>query len=197
MLKNKFKIILVIVISGIITSGLSVYATYNYFAKDISYTKSDGTEINVEQALNDLYDKSKNYILPSGTYNATTKENQIDISNYKYLNTSALFTSEDLISHSEFTILDSDRTEFNILENTKLAYLIVCRGTSNIPYTITVSGNIITNQELISNTSRTDVNLACYISVYKLTLSGNSGTISLTKSGGSAASQAWNACLMY
>lgn len=39
----------------ILTSCISIYATYNYFAKDVSYTKADGTEINVEEALNELY----------------------------------------------------------------------------------------------------------------------------------------------
>ena len=191
-LKEKKGIIISFIIGVILASSITVYAT-GYLVSQISY-KDDK---NVAEALDDLYNKQKNYVLPTGTYNATTKENQIDISNYKYLNTSALYTSEDVMSHSEFTILDSDRTNFNIPANTRLAYVIVGRGTSNVPYTVTVSGSIITNQELISNTSKTDVNLACYISVYKLTLSGNSGTISLTKSGGSAASQAWNACLMY
>ena len=101
------------------------------------------------------------------------------------------------LSKREFTVLDSDRTGFSIPENTRLAYVVVCRGTSNIPYTATVSGNIITNQELISSTYKADVNLACYISIYKLTLSGSSGTISVTASGGNAAGQAWNAFLMY
>lgn len=55
MLKNKLKIILVIVITAILVGGISGYATYNYLAKDIKYTKADGTETNLENSLNELY----------------------------------------------------------------------------------------------------------------------------------------------
>lgn len=59
MIKNKYKKILMIVIAMIIASSISVYATYNYFAGDIKYKKADGTEISVENALNDLYSQNK------------------------------------------------------------------------------------------------------------------------------------------
>lgn len=58
MLKNNLKLILVILIICVLISGLSVYATYSYFAKDIVY--KDGK--NVEQALNELYEKNKLYL---------------------------------------------------------------------------------------------------------------------------------------
>ena len=44
----------------IIVGSISVYATYNYLAGDICYIKSDGTEVNVESALNELYEGVKN-----------------------------------------------------------------------------------------------------------------------------------------
>lgn len=44
-------------ISIVLTACISVYATYQYFAKDVSYTKLDGTEISVQEALNELYGK--------------------------------------------------------------------------------------------------------------------------------------------
>ena len=59
-LKNNKAITLIafVLIIIILVSSLSVYATYNYFAKDIGYTKKDGTTINVEDALNYLYQKN-------------------------------------------------------------------------------------------------------------------------------------------
>ena len=54
-MKIKIKMIITILIIIILVSGLSVYATYNYLAKDIGYTKGDGTTISVEKALNELY----------------------------------------------------------------------------------------------------------------------------------------------
>ena len=57
MLKNKLKIILSMVIIVVLVGGLSVYATYNYLATNVSYTKSNGETISVEDALNELYNK--------------------------------------------------------------------------------------------------------------------------------------------
>ncbi len=62
-LKNKFKIILVILLIAIIAGGISGYATYNYLSKDVVYTKPDGTTINVEIALNELYQKNNQEII--------------------------------------------------------------------------------------------------------------------------------------
>lgn len=39
-MKNKIKIILILIITIIITSSITAYATYNYLAKDISYTRT-------------------------------------------------------------------------------------------------------------------------------------------------------------
>lgn len=54
-MKNKIKLVLLVVLLMIITSSISVYATQLYMAKDISYTKFDGTKTNVETALDELY----------------------------------------------------------------------------------------------------------------------------------------------
>jgi len=54
-LKNKIKITVILIITIIITSSITAYATYNYLAKDIKYTKADGTETNLENSLNELY----------------------------------------------------------------------------------------------------------------------------------------------
>ena len=54
-LKKHIKIILIFVVSTLIVSMVSVYATYSYLAQDVSYKKSDGTEISVKDALDELY----------------------------------------------------------------------------------------------------------------------------------------------
>lgn len=60
--KNTLKIIFITCIAVILVSGISVYATYKYLAKDVSYVKSNGEELNVEEALNELYSKNKGEI---------------------------------------------------------------------------------------------------------------------------------------
>lgn len=57
--KENLKVILAIIITTILVGGTTAFATYNYFAKDIEYEKSDGTKISVESALNELYKKEK------------------------------------------------------------------------------------------------------------------------------------------
>ena len=97
----------------------------------------------------------------------------------------------------ELTILDNNRSEYEISEGIQLAYIIVTRATTNVPYTITISGDIITSNEKVSETNRMDVNVASYIDIYKVELSGNAGKIKLSASGGNAQGQAWNACIVY
>lgn len=66
-MKKNLKWIITIILIIIIASGISVYATATYLASQVTY-KNGKT---VEQALNDLYDKSNNYVLPNGTENIT------------------------------------------------------------------------------------------------------------------------------
>ena len=54
-LKKHIKIILIFVVTMLIVSMVSVYATYSYLAQDVSYTKSDGTEVSVKDALDELH----------------------------------------------------------------------------------------------------------------------------------------------
>lgn len=157
-IRNNFKIILAVGLTAIICISGTAFAT-GYFAGDISYKKADGTQINVETALNELYSKD--------------------------------------INKRSLMVNDTNRDEYDIPEGVKEIYVFVSRGTTNIPYTITISGTEILNNELVSNTSRVDVNMAVYIDIYKITLTGNSGKITLSRSGGNAASQAWNSCIVY
>ena len=62
-IKNNLKVFVAVIISGIIFTGIGVYAASQYFAKDISFTptnenfkKENGESINnVEDALNELF----------------------------------------------------------------------------------------------------------------------------------------------
>lgn len=58
-LKNNIKIVIISFITALICSCASVFATYTYLSKDVSYKKSDGTEVSVEEALNQLYQEKK------------------------------------------------------------------------------------------------------------------------------------------
>lgn len=51
LLKNNFRLIVFIIILILVSSGISVFATYNYLASDIKYTDDKS----VADALNDLY----------------------------------------------------------------------------------------------------------------------------------------------
>lgn len=41
-MKNRIRVILILIITIIITCSITTYATYNYFAKDINYIKKMG-----------------------------------------------------------------------------------------------------------------------------------------------------------
>ena len=99
-LKNKT---FLIVILCIISCGIGVYAAVTYSASDVLYTSSDGTNMNVENALNNLYNKTKEYegnFFPfnvnyvynnyNGSTNAITfittiEKGNIDIKKYKII----------------------------------------------------------------------------------------------------------------
>lgn len=81
-MKNKIKIILILIITIIITSSITAYATYNYLAKDIAYTQTNETTNieNVEQALNDLYKRNKSLnINEVASYNYSGAQNNKDL----------------------------------------------------------------------------------------------------------------------
>ena len=64
-LKKNIKFIAIFLIGMIIGSTVSVYAAYSYLAQDVSYTKSDGTEISVKEALDQLYSKENSESIPT------------------------------------------------------------------------------------------------------------------------------------
>jgi len=56
--KKNIKLIIGMILGTLLVSGISVYATYNYLATDVIYTR-DGVEKNVGEALNELYNRQK------------------------------------------------------------------------------------------------------------------------------------------
>lgn len=70
-IKNNIKTIISIIVTAIIFTGFSVYATTTYLAKDVSYIKNDGTQINVEDALNELYNNYNNNHIEKGQITKT------------------------------------------------------------------------------------------------------------------------------
>lgn len=139
------KIILIIILSIIIASGVSVYATYNYLAKDIKYIKTDGTQISVEDALNELYNsnnKLSNFKYEIGTNNSSSGTETIII---EHDNDNAILTTgqEDLEysinSTSNFTSVTASGANnngmgfyYSILSVKKGDTIYIKRGTNSL-----------------------------------------------------------------
>lgn len=116
-IKTNIKLIIGIIIGILLATG-SVFA-YSYFASDISYNKKTGTDttISVETALNDLYSK-----LPTGTIPITTKGSQIDVSNYKYADTTGLYTSEEYQNYGTTQYNNGKNESVKVIKNHTLKY---------------------------------------------------------------------------
>ena len=101
-IKNNIKVFVAVIISGIVFTGVGVYAASQYFAKDISFTptnenfkKENGEVItNAEDALNTLYSytESKNNIsddiissISSGGQTLSTRTNTINLEKGEYI----------------------------------------------------------------------------------------------------------------
>lgn len=87
-LRKNAKTIVAFITGAVLIGGITTYAAYNYYASQVSYTKKDGTEISVEDALNDLYSKKDWELLwtnpsPNSSFNAQTLP--LNLSNYKYV----------------------------------------------------------------------------------------------------------------
>ena len=59
-IQNRFKLLFMFVI-GALCSGITVYASYQYMANEVSYTPSDKNwkVASVEEALDELYNRSE------------------------------------------------------------------------------------------------------------------------------------------
>lgn len=54
---ENYKKLIVVILGIILSSSLTAFATYNYIAQEVGYTKKDGSNIDVNDALNELYAK--------------------------------------------------------------------------------------------------------------------------------------------
>ena len=75
-LKKNAKTIVSFIAGAVLIGGISTYAAYNYVASQVGYTKKDGTEIDVSQALNELY-ASKQTASANGSANNYSTEEQV------------------------------------------------------------------------------------------------------------------------
>lgn len=82
-IKKHMQLIVGMFIVILLVSGVSAYATYTYFATDVSYIRN-GTVISVTDALNDLYDEKKNTVkkVYLGEYDSRYSKT-IDVSKYE------------------------------------------------------------------------------------------------------------------
>ena len=69
-MKKNIKWIIALIIVAISFTGAGVFAKAKYFSKDISYKKQDGNEIDLENALNELYSNKSNNAV-SGQFQAS------------------------------------------------------------------------------------------------------------------------------
>lgn len=81
-IKKNLEIILAVVVTAIICISGTVFAT-GYFASDVKYKKEDGTETNVEKALNELYLLNIGIHMNKGT-GIISEQNYFSINNLGY-----------------------------------------------------------------------------------------------------------------
>lgn len=127
-MKNKYKFLIILIIGIIIGSSLTVYSAYTYFSKDIKYTKKDGTQISVEDALNELYSKDNAtylykanhfYTEYSSSWSGTQGISYINGININFYDTvghateTIMISTEDIIDFSKYSkiIIDHDEIE--------------------------------------------------------------------------------------
>ena len=110
--KKNLKVIIGFILGVILASEITIYA-YSYLSGDIKYTKKNGTEISVENALNELYDKYDKLVLKLETFDYATT-----LATSKYI-----FTDDIANKYSYFKIS-------NVVANTSVTHSAL-RGFSN------------------------------------------------------------------
>lgn len=180
MLKNRLKTVLVILISVVFASGLSTYATYTYLSKDISYKKLDGTEISVEDALNELYNSkeestSKNVFVAFYTTRLySTSYVNIDVQEYN----SNMIKN---IDNNVITIKESGKYKLDFVSFygyggfTLYSNYIINANTTSLSYSTPVEGHYIISESVEVNLETDD---AFSIQSKMSTLTQSVGTVS-------------------
>ena len=117
------RIFLVIITTIIVASG-TLYAANTYKASEVLYTSSDGTSMNVEDALNELYSKTSSEQQPyiSNVYVAAYTNRTWNYGRYKSTitikpNGCKSFTIDTIYQNSAtYTITNATETETNKFE---------------------------------------------------------------------------------
>ena len=155
-MKNKTKSILLVVLLMIITSSISVYATQLYMAKDISYTKSDGTQTNVESALDELYSNVGNGTIEYQIIKSTNVKNTTSAALYDTLKVSIPAGKKKVYIYSVLSstygntkpelvsdIIDSEETI--VVDNLTVSSVVSTDAYFNVIETTKKSGDITIN----------------------------------------------------
>lgn len=106
-LKNNLRLIIFVVILILISSGIGVFATYNYLATDVKYTDDKS----VADALNELYGKEKNV---ECIWNSTDN----------LVNPKSSISKETTILHNGIFIVDISAVEGNNTLSSKWSYYL-------------------------------------------------------------------------
>ena len=165
------KYIIGFILGAIIFGSIGVAAS-EIFASSIRYEpswkKSNGDSItNVAEAIDELFYKS----------NTSESSTYIDTENSK-----------------------NSKDQYTIPENVTKAYVYISDATNEYSLSFSISGTSLISSELISNSTNVDNNgtlLRSSLSIYKLILNGDPGTITISASGGSGVYRAWTSILSY
>lgn len=106
---------------------------------------------------------------------------------------------ENSFRPKELTWITSSRTGCTIPSGITEAYVILGTGTNSSSATLTISGSIIKSQVRVAVASELEnygVALRSTVSVYKLELTGEEGSITISASGGSGG-RSWTSIVMY
>lgn len=158
--KTNLKTIIAIITTSLIVGCTTVFAKYNYFAKDVQYVKNDGTKISVEEAINSLYEEKENK-------NTWEKLFNIGFTIDEIVNTDAIFNKtiqnendiEYMLKNTEKIMpsVVNSKVAMKIIGNNKNVYSkIFGNNEGNGEINSTWISNILNNQNAISALDQTN-----------------------------------------
>ena len=141
--------IIAFITGAVLIGGISTYAAYNYYASQVSYTKpGTETKISVEEALNDLYSKSKSdktllWTNPNPNSNFGETTLNLDLSRYKYI---IIITKADPVnpnepSYESINIVPVTRTDDRIANGGSFAVRRVTTTSSTVWFSVATFGS--------------------------------------------------------
>lgn len=154
-IKNNLKVFITMIITTIIVGSVSVYAASQYFAKDISFTPSDTnkengfTATNVENALNQLYEKN------SSTYDKLTNAKIKEIAGAKIgkdENNDLYFLFDGINDYIELETLPAS---INWTDGITLEYEVIYNAFNHWSRILDVSNGARSDNIIIANYSTT------------------------------------------